>query len=104
MRPTLKPAPAKRAPAAAARPRQVLGTLAARAARTFKRADPVLEVVRRQRALTVFFVGTLIFARLLNVDLLSAAYFVTTTITTTGYGDITPKGGGVVAEVRRRSC
>jgi Trk K+ transport system NAD-binding subunit len=70
----------------------------ARAARTLKRADPVLKwyVIS---ALSIFAGATLIFARLLNVDVLSAAYFVTTTITTTGYGDITPKGGGVVAEV-----
>jgi len=38
--------------------------------------------------------GSLAFAGLLHLDPLTAAYFVITTMTTTGYGDISPLGAG----------
>jgi Trk K+ transport system NAD-binding subunit len=97
VRSTLRPAAPKReAPPAAARrlaPRKIL----ARTLRAIKRADPVLKWYVACTAF-VFVAASIFFAKVLHVDPLTAAYFVSTTITTTGYGDITPKGGGILAE------
>jgi Trk K+ transport system NAD-binding subunit len=46
-----------------------------------------------------FALGTLFFAFALKRDVLTAAYFVLSTMTTTGYGDITPPVGNVPAEL-----
>jgi Trk K+ transport system NAD-binding subunit len=43
--------------------------------------------------------GSLAFASLLHLDPLTAAYFVVTTMTTTGYGDISPLGAGTAGKI-----
>ena len=43
--------------------------------------------------------GSLAFASLLHLDPLTAAYFVITTMTTTGYGDISPLGAGTAGKL-----
>lgn len=49
--------------------------------------------------LAVFTCGTAFFATTMRRDVATAAYFVLSTMTTTGYGDITPKIGDVPSEV-----
>lgn len=51
--------------------------------------DPVIQGLIAAAAV-VFLVSTVFFAFVLKKDPITAAYFVTTTMTTTGYGDITP--------------
>jgi Trk K+ transport system NAD-binding subunit len=98
VRPTLVHRPPKAPPPPQrTTPRALAATLLERLQRTIKRADLVLKWYIGL-ALLIFVTATIFFGWVLHVDPLTAAYFVTTTITTTGYGDITPKGGGVLAE------
>ena len=55
----------------------------------FRHLDPVIRGMLAA-AIFVFVVSTVFFAILFKKDAITAAYFVTTTMTTTGYGDITP--------------
>jgi Trk K+ transport system NAD-binding subunit len=59
------------------------------ALQAFRHLDPVIRGMLAAAAL-VFIVATIFFAILFKKDGITAAYFVTTTMTTTGYGDITP--------------
>jgi Trk K+ transport system NAD-binding subunit len=88
---TFGPVLARRAAVAPARPR--LRERAASALRILRRLDPV---ARRAMlvALVSFTLGSLFFARALHLDTLTAAYFALTTMTTTGYGDISPRAAG----------
>lgn len=63
--------------------------LARRVVTALRHVDPVSRGAL-VAALIVFALGTVFFARVLSVDLLTSAYFTVTTMTTTGYGDITP--------------
>lgn len=54
-----------------------------------RRLDPVIRGLIAAAAI-VFVVASILFAFMLKKDPIAAAYFVTTTMTTTGYGDITP--------------
>jgi Trk K+ transport system NAD-binding subunit len=54
-----------------------------------RHADPVVRTLVGVAA-TVFVLATVLFSRVLHKDILTAAYFVSTTMTTTGYGDIVP--------------
>ena len=55
----------------------------------FRHLDPVIRGMVAA-ATVVFIVSTIFFGFLFKKDGITAAYFVTTTMTTTGYGDITP--------------
>lgn len=55
----------------------------------FRHLDPVIRATSLA-ALFVFVAATIFFGILFKKDVITAAYFVTTTMTTTGYGDITP--------------
>jgi Trk K+ transport system NAD-binding subunit len=57
--------------------------------RQLRRTDPYIGAFAAT-ALMLFFLGAWYFHRSLGGDWLTAAYFVLATITTTGYGDITP--------------
>lgn len=57
--------------------------------RQFRHLDPIIRALIAA-ALAVFVVATIFFGFLFKKDPLTAAYFVTTTMTTTGYGDIVP--------------
>jgi Trk K+ transport system NAD-binding subunit len=59
------------------------------AVRTFRHLDPVIRGLLAA-AVVVFLVASVFFGIVLKKDPITAAYFVTTTMTTTGYGDITP--------------
>ena len=59
------------------------------ASRTLRHLDPVIRGLLVAVA-AVFVVSTVIFALILRKDPITAAYYVATTMTTTGYGDITP--------------
>jgi Trk K+ transport system NAD-binding subunit len=59
------------------------------ALQAFRHLDPVIRGMLAAATL-VFIVSTIFFAILFKKDGVTAAYFVTTTMTTTGYGDITP--------------
>jgi Trk K+ transport system NAD-binding subunit len=59
------------------------------AIRQFRHLDPIIRAMLAA-AVIVFIVATIFFAILLKKDPITAMYFVTTTMTTTGYGDITP--------------
>ncbi len=59
------------------------------AVQAFRHLDPVIRGMLAAAAL-VFIIATVFFAILFKKDGITAAYFVTTTMTTTGYGDITP--------------
>jgi len=54
-----------------------------------RRTDPIFGTFLAI-AVSVYLLGTWYFRHALKVDWLTAAYFVTTTMTTTGYGDIMP--------------
>ena len=60
-----------------------------RGGRHFRRADPIVATFAAL-ALAMFSVGAWHFHRSFGSDWLTAAYFVLSTMTTTGYGDITP--------------
>jgi len=66
--------------------------------RGLRTMDPILARVIGA-ALIVFAVAVAYFALVLRQDPLTAFYFVATTFTSTGYGDITPLGRGGVAMV-----
>jgi len=55
----------------------------------FRHLDPVIRGMLAA-AIIVFVASTIFFGVLFKKDPITAAYFVTTTMTTTGYGDITP--------------
>jgi Trk K+ transport system NAD-binding subunit len=59
------------------------------AIRSVRHLDPVIRGLLVAVA-AVFVVATVVFGFLLHKDPITAAYFVATTMTTTGYGDITP--------------
>jgi Trk K+ transport system NAD-binding subunit len=59
------------------------------AARQFRHIDPVIRGMLAA-AIVVFLASTVFFGIVFKKDAITAAYFVTTTMTTTGYGDITP--------------
>jgi Trk K+ transport system NAD-binding subunit len=59
------------------------------ASSTFRHLDPVIRGMLAA-AILVFLVATVFFGILFKKDAITAAYFVVTTMTTTGYGDITP--------------
>jgi voltage-gated potassium channel Kch len=59
------------------------------AVRAFRHLDPVIRGLLAA-VVIVFLVSTAVFAAVLHKDPITAAYFVSTTMTTTGYGDITP--------------
>ncbi|HEV8020736.1 MAG TPA: NAD-binding protein [Candidatus Lustribacter sp.] len=56
---------------------------------SFRHLDPIIRTLVAA-ALTVFVCATIFFSFLFRKDAITAAYFVSTTMTTTGYGDITP--------------
>ncbi len=66
-----------------------------RARRRFIRANPYLWSFAGA-ALVLFMLGTWHFRVAFNVDWLTAAYFVLATMTTTGYGDMTPDRSNVI--------
>jgi Trk K+ transport system NAD-binding subunit len=59
------------------------------AVQQFRHIDPVIRGMLAA-ATVVFLVSTVFFGIVFKKDAITAAYFVTTTMTTTGYGDITP--------------
>jgi voltage-gated potassium channel Kch len=59
------------------------------AVQQFRHLDPVIRGMLAA-AIVVFLVATVFFGIIFKKDAITAAYFVTTTMTTTGYGDITP--------------
>ena len=60
-----------------------------RSVRALRHLDPVIRGLLIAVAV-VFVVATVVFAFILHKDPITAAYFVSATMTTTGYGDITP--------------
>jgi Trk K+ transport system NAD-binding subunit len=60
-----------------------------RAIRQFRHIDPVIRGMLAA-AIVVFLASTIFFGIVFKKDAITAAYFVVTTMTTTGYGDITP--------------
>lgn len=64
----------------------------------FRRFDPIVMRVALV-ALVTFVVATMYFSYALHKDWLTAMYFVSTTITTVGYGDITPLEAGPWAKM-----
>jgi Trk K+ transport system NAD-binding subunit len=70
------------------RRRSPLG-MARRAIRGARHLDPVIRGLLIA-VIAVFIVATIVFAFVLHRDPITAAYFVSATMTTTGYGDITP--------------
>ena len=65
----------------------------ARLGRSWKRADPIFKSVVFA-AVALFIAATVFFSFELHKDGMTAAYFVATTMSTVGYGDITPLGAG----------
>jgi Trk K+ transport system NAD-binding subunit len=59
------------------------------AIRSLRHLDPVIRGLL-VAVVVVFAVSTVVFGVILHKDPITAAYFVSTTMTTTGYGDITP--------------
>jgi Trk K+ transport system NAD-binding subunit len=57
--------------------------------RSLRHLDPVIRGLL-VAVIVVFVVATIVFGALLHKDPITAAYFVSSTMTTTGYGDITP--------------
>jgi Trk K+ transport system NAD-binding subunit len=56
---------------------------------TWRRADPLARRLTIS-GLAFFFFATIFFVGILHIDPITSAYFVLTTMTTTGYGDIVP--------------
>jgi len=65
-------------------------------AKSLSRTEPVLVRIV-VGALAVFLIATAFFMWKLHLDFLDGAYFVAATMTTVGYGDITPARGGAAA-------
>jgi Trk K+ transport system NAD-binding subunit len=65
--------------------------------RVFRQVDPIARSALAV-AVLVFAIGTVLFAFLLRLNPLTAMYFVVSTMTTTGYGDITPQSAGPLGE------
>lgn len=78
-------------------PLRVVRGMFARNWRRFRHADPIFKVILVV-ALVIFAASTLYFAAALKKDPLTAAYFVITTMSTVGYGDITPLDAGPLAK------
>jgi len=70
----------------------------ARNLRRFRHADPIFKMILIA-AIVTFAVSTVYFAFALHKDPLTSAYFVATTMTTVGYGDITPLDAGALAKL-----
>jgi Trk K+ transport system NAD-binding subunit len=66
--------------------------------RVFRQFDPIARAALSV-ALVVFVAGSVAFAFLLKLNPLTAVYFVVSTMTTTGYGDITPQAAGPAGEL-----
>lgn len=66
--------------------------------RALRQLDPVARAAIGA-VLLVFAVGSVFFAHALRLDALGAAYFTLSTMTTTGYGDISPRAAGPAGEV-----
>ncbi|MBC5810954.1 MAG: NAD-binding protein [Candidatus Eremiobacteraeota bacterium] len=64
--------------------------------RGFARLDPLIKRAAAA-ALAIVAAATAYFSLVLKLDPLAALYYVVETITTTGYGDITPQAGGAPA-------
>jgi Trk K+ transport system NAD-binding subunit len=73
------------------------GWVAARIRAIVSEFDPLLRVLIVAGAI-IFVAATLFFSAVLQLNVLTAAYFVTATMTTTGYGDISLKDSGLVAQ------
>jgi Trk K+ transport system NAD-binding subunit len=79
-------------------PVRTFRTMLARNVRRFKHADPIFKMILVV-AVVMFAVSTVYFAYALHKDPLTSAYFVVTTMTTVGYGDITPLDAGALAKL-----
>ncbi len=90
---TVRPAPprAPGVPAAKAQPRP------GKRARLLRTLDPVARGALAA-ALFIFVCGSVFFYFALHLDPLTAAYFVTATMTTTGYGDLSAERAGLPGE------
>jgi len=88
----------RRAPAARRRRPRVPSYDPVKLVRRARDADPIIRVAVAAALVTIV-AATLFFARSLAIDPLTSFYFVITTMTTTGYGDITPGHRGHGAEL-----
>jgi Trk K+ transport system NAD-binding subunit len=70
--------------------------------RRFRHADPIFKAILMVSIVT-FVLATIYFAFALKKDPVTAAYFVATTMTTVGYGDITPLDAGPLAKLAAMS-
>lgn len=61
-------------------------------------ADPIVQTIIIS-ALVIYFLASVGFAFAMHLDPVTAAYFVGTTMTTTGYGDVTPLNNGPWAKM-----
>ena len=77
---------------------RILRGMTMRQWRRFRHADPIFKVIMVV-AMLVFASATIFFAYALKKDPLTSAYFVMTTMTTVGYGDITPLDPGALAKL-----
>jgi len=66
--------------------------------RVFRQVDPIARSAFLV-AVLVFAAASVLFAFLLKLNPLTAMYFVVSTMTTTGYGDITPQSAGALGEL-----
>ena len=84
--------------ARSARPRLTVGRAFAEIRGTWRRLDPL---ARRLTLTTLAFFAcaTLFFALTMHADPVTAAYFVASTMTTTGYGDVVPRTGDHVQQL-----
>ncbi|MFN2461400.1 MAG: TrkA family potassium uptake protein, partial [Candidatus Velthaea sp.] len=69
-----------------------------RAGRFWRGVDPILKRIAAA-AFGVFALAVVYFGFALQRDPVTAAYFVVTTMTTVGYGDVTPLGAGPLAKI-----
>lgn len=91
----VRPAPPRTAAPRAAAGRPVWQR---RGLRLLRGLDPVARVAIGA-ALLVFLSASLFFGFVLKLDLVTAAYFVIATMTTTGYGDVSPEHAGTPGEL-----